>query len=162
MTAVPAGAESATVSILGGGLSLTTSPIAFGTISLTGLDQTVDTQPAPPWTATDARGDDTAGWNVTVASTDFTSVGGTITVDNFKIQLLDANVVTVAGNTAPTSQVTSYQPLSDVAPLALVSAAAGNGMGTYDFTPDARLIVPAESAPGDYEAFMTVSINSGP
>ncbi len=160
VTAVPAGAESATVTIQGGTLSLFTNPIEFGTISLSGLDQTVDTQPAA-WTGTDATGAG-AGWNVTLTSTDFTSAGGTITVDNFKMTLDDANVVTVSGNTAPTSQVTSYQPLSTGTPLTLLSAAAGSGMGTYDFTPDARLIVPAESSPGAYEAFMTVSINSGP
>lgn len=160
VTAVPAGAESATVTIQGGTLSLSTNPIDFGTISLSGLDQTVDTQPVA-WTGTDATGTG-AGWNVTLTSTDFTSAGGTIAVDNFKMTLDDANVVTVSGNTAPTSQVTSYQPLSSGTPLKLLSAAVGAGMGTYDFTPDARLIVPAESTPGAYEAFMTVSINSGP
>jgi hypothetical protein len=113
------------------------------------------------WTGTDATGAG-AGWNVTLTSTDFTSAGGTIAVDNFKMTLDDANVVTVSGNTAPTSQVTSYQPLNSITPLTLLSAALGAGMGTYDFTPDARLIVPAESSPGAYEAFMTVSINSGP
>ncbi len=159
VTAVPAGAESATVSISGGSISVATNPIDFGIIALDGSDQTVDTQPSA-WTAIDGRGSG-AGWNVSVSSTDFTSAGGTITVDNFKMQLLDANVVTVSGNTAPTSLVTSYQPLS-AAPLAMLSAAATTGMGTYDFTPDGRLIVPAESAPGDYEAFMTVTIGSGP
>ncbi len=157
---VPAGAESATITIAGGTLALATNPIDFGAISLTGVDQTVDTQPAA-WTAVDGRGSG-AGWNVTLTSTDFTATGGTITVDNFKMKLDDANIVTVGGNTAPTSQVTGYQPLSTGTPLKLLSAGVGVGMGTYDFTPDARLIVPADSAPGDYEAFITVSINSGP
>ena len=160
VTGVPAGAESATITITGGTLSLSTNPIDFGTIALSGLDQIVDTQPVA-WTGTDATGAG-AGWNVTLTSTDFTSAGGTIAVDNFKMTLDDANVVTVSGNTAPTSQVTSYQPLNSITPLTLLSAALGAGMGTYDFTPDARLIVPAESTPGAYEAFMTVSINSGP
>jgi plastocyanin len=160
VTAVPAGAESATITVQGGTLSVSTNPIDFGTIALSGLDQTVDTQPAA-WTGTDGRGN-AAGWNVTLTSTDYTAAGGTITVDNFKMKLDDINVITVSGNTAPTSQATSYQPLDNVTPLTLLSAAAGAGMGTYDFTPDGRLIVPAESAPGDYEAFMTVSINSGP
>jgi len=111
---------------------------------LTGLEQTIDTQPSP-WTAADASGAG-AGWNVTVSSTDFTSAGGTITVDNSKLQLLDANVSTVSGRS----------------PLAVLSAAVGNGMGTYDFTPDMRQIVPADASPGSYEAFLTVSINSGP
>jgi hypothetical protein len=156
----PAGSESATITVQGGTLSVSTNPIDFGSIGLSGLDQTVDTQPAA-WTGTDGRGN-AAGWNVTLTATDFSATGGTITVDNFKMKLDDVNVVTISGNTAPTSQATTYQPLDNTLPLTLLSAALGAGMGTYDFTPDGRLIVPAESAPGDYEAFMTVSINSGP
>ncbi|RLC56080.1 MAG: hypothetical protein DRI30_06435, partial [Chloroflexi bacterium] len=159
VSAVPAGAETMTLQVNGGSLSIATNPVGFGILELTGLEQTIDTQPSP-WTAADASGAG-AGWNVTVSSTDFTSAGGTITVDNSKLQLLDANVSTVSGNTQPTSQVTSYQPLSG-SPLAVLSAAVGNGMGTYDFTPDMRQIVPADASPGSYEAFLTVSINSGP
>ena len=160
VSALPAGVELAIITILGGSLSVSTNPVAFGSVFLSGADLTVDTQPSP-WSATDARGLGD-GWRITLTSTDFTSAGGTIAVDNFKMKLDDANVVTVGGNTVPTSQVTSYQPLDSATPLTLLSAAVDAGMGTYDFTPDARLIVPAESAPGDYEAFITVSINSGP
>jgi plastocyanin len=159
VTAVPAGAETMSLQINGGTLSVNTNPVDFGVLSLTGLEQTIDTQPSA-WTGTDGRGTG-LGWNITVSSTDFTAAGGTITVDNSKIRLQDANVVTVSGNTPPTSQVTTYQPLS-TSPLAVLSAAAGNGKGTYDFTPDMRQIVPADSSPGAYEAFLTVSINSGP
>ena len=159
VTAVPAGAETMSLQVNGGTLSVSTNPVNFGILSLTGLEQTIDTQPSP-WTAADARGTG-AGWNVTVSSTDFTSTGGTITVDNSKIRLQDSNVVTVSGNTPPTSQVTSYQPLS-TSPLAVLSAASGTGKGTYDLIPDMRQIVPADASPGTYEAFLTVSINSGP
>jgi plastocyanin len=157
----PAGSESATVEILGGDLSVTTKIIAFGTITLTGVDQTVDTTPAA-WTARDARGNPAAGWNVSLTSTDFTAGLGSIAVANFKMQLQNANIVTLGGNTAPVSQALTYQPLSSVTPLKLLSAAAGTGMGMYDFTPDGRLTVPAESIPDNYEALMTVTINSGP
>lgn len=161
VTAVPAGVQSATVSISPGVLSVSTTPIEFGTIALSGVDQTLDTQPAA-WSGSDGRGSG-AGWIVSVSSTGFSeSGGGIITVDNFKMQLLDANVVPVGGSgTPPTSQITSYQPLSAV-PLAMLSAAEDEGMGTYDFTPDCRLIVPAATTPGDYEAFLTVNIVSGP
>ena len=159
VTTVAAGAEIMTIQLNGGSLSVITHPVDFGTLSLTGLEQTIDTQPSP-WTAADARGTG-AGWNVTVSSTDFASAGGTITVDNSKLRLPDANIVTVSGNTAPTSQVTTYQPLS-TSPLVILSAVLGAGKGTYDFTPDMRQIVPADVAPGTYEAFLTVSINSGP
>ena len=159
VTTVPAGVEIMTIQLNGGSLSVVTNPVDFGAVSLTGLEQIIDTQPSP-WTAADARGTG-AGWNVTVSSTDFASAGGTITVDNSKLRLQDVNVVTVSGNTAPTSQVTTYQPLS-TSPLMILSAALGAGKGTYDFTPDMRQIVPADIAPGSYEAFLTVSINSGP
>ena len=159
ITAAPAGTEIMTIQLNGGSLSVTTNPVDFGTLSLTGLEQIIDTQPSP-WTAADARGTG-VGWNVTVSSTDFASAGGTIPVDNSKIRLQDVSVVTVSGNTPPTSQVISYQPLS-TSPLAVLSAAIGNGKGTYDFTPDMRQIVPADITPGVYEAFLTVSINSGP
>lgn len=159
ITAAPAGTEIMTIQLNGGSLSVTTNPVDFGTLSLTGLEQIIDTQPSP-WTAADARGTG-VGWNVTVSSTDFASAGGTITVDNSKLRLQGSNVVTVSGNTPPTSQVTSYQPLS-TSPLVVLSAAIGDGKGTYDFTPDMRQIVPADITPGVYEAFLTVSINSGP
>lgn len=159
VSAVPAGAETMSLQVNGGTLSVSTNPVDFGSLSLTGLEQTIDTQPSA-WSATDARGTG-AGWNVTVSSTDFTSASGTITVDNSKVRLLDSNIVTVSGNTAPASQVTTYQPLS-TSPLAVLSAAIGAGKGTYDFTPDMRQIVPADASPGSYEAFLTVSINSGP
>lgn len=160
VTSVPAGAEVARISILGGSLSVTTTPVAFGVVSLLGADLIVDTQPSP-WNATDARGSG-LGWNVTLTATDFTSTGGTIASGNFKMKLDDANIAAVGGNASPTSQATSYQPLDSVLPLKLMAAAVATGMGSYDFTPDARLTIPAESVPGTYEAFMTVSINSGP
>jgi plastocyanin len=158
-TAPPAGSESATITITPGGLSLTTSPVDLGDIELSGLDQTVETSASPDWSVTDARGDDLAGWNVTLSSTDFTTTGGSITVDNFKMRL--TVITTVAGNAPPASLVTSYQPLSG-APLKFLSAAVGNGMGTYEFMPDYSLLVPAESVPGDYTAFLTVTLTSGP
>jgi len=159
VSAVPAGAETMSLQVDGGSLSIATNPVAFGILSLTGLEQIIDTQPTP-WTAADARGTG-AGWSVTISSTDFTSAGGTITVDNSKIRLEDVNVTTVSGNTPPTSSVTSYQPLS-TSPLAILSAASGAGKGTYDLIPDMRQIVPADASPGTYEAFLTISINSGP
>lgn len=157
----PPGSESATITITPGSLSLTTSPVNLGTIELSGLDETVGTSAFPDWSVTDARGDDLAGWNVTLSSTDFTTTGGSITVDNFKMKLLDVNIDTVAGNAPPVSLATSYQPLSG-AHLKFLSAALGNGMGTYDFMPDFSLLVPAESVPGSYEAFLTVTLTSGP
>jgi len=150
----------ATIMLLGGMLSVDTYPIAFPAVSLNGLDQTVDASPSA-WRAVDARGTG-AGWNVTLTSTDFTAAGGSIAVSNFKVQLLQSRVTTVSGDTPPLTQVASFQTLSATAPLKVLAAPPGTGMGSYDFTPDFRLTVPASTAPGEYQASVVVSVNSGP
>lgn len=157
-TPPPAGAVQATVTVEGGALTNTAQDIAFGSVSLAGADQTVTSAPAT-WQARDARGSGD-GWNVTVSSTDF-SGPGMISVSNFKMRQQESQVVTVAGNTAPNSLVTSFQSLS-AAPLKVLQAGAGAGMGTYDYTPDFQLTVPASASAGSYSANVTVSINSGP
>jgi len=160
VTEVPVGAETASISIIGGALFIETNPVDFPDTTLSAEDQTVDTQPAA-WRAGDATGAG-AGWNVTIVSTDFVSGSNSIPVDNFMTKIDDANVVTESGNTPPASQVTTYQALSTTTPLKLLSAGPGNGMGAYQFTPDFRLNVPAEAGTGDYQALMTVTINAGP
>jgi plastocyanin len=145
---------------IGSGLSLTTQAVNFGSVLLNAADQVITTSPQA-WRAADARGTG-AGWNVTLTAADFTSPGGTIPVANFKVQLLASKVTTVSGNAPPVTRVTSFQPLSNTSPLKLLSAGAGEGMGSYDFTPDFELMVPASTAAAVYEAALVVSINSGP
>ena len=62
----------------------------------------------------------------------------------------------------PVTQAPSFVPLDTSAPLKLLSAAAGTGMGTYDYTPAFRLMLPATASPGAYAASVVVSINTGP
>lgn len=157
-TDTPAGAVVASVSILGGALTNTAQNVAFGSVTLSGADQTVNATPLA-WQAKDARGTGD-GWNVTLSSTNFTGAG-TIAVSNFKVRQQQAQVVTVSGNAAPASQVLSFQSLSGT-PLKLLSATGGAGMGTYDYTPDFQLTVPASTAAGAHTANVTVTINSGP
>ena len=153
-------AVQATITLIAGTLSVDTYPIAFPGVTLDGSDQIVDTSPAP-WRAIDARGTG-AGWNLTLTSGDFSAPGGTIPFANFKVQQLQSRITINSGNTAPVTQAGSYQALSNTIPLRLLSAAAGTGMGSYDFTPDFRLIVPASTTPGEYRASIVVSVNSGP
>ena len=153
-------AVQAMITLIAGTLSVDTYPIAFPGVTLTGLDQTVDTSPTP-WRAIDARGTG-PGWNFTMTSGDFSAPGGTIPVGNFKVQQLQSRITVNSGNTAPLTQVGSYQALTNTIPLKLLSAAAGTGMGSYDFTPDFRLMVPASTTPGEYRASLVVSVNSGP
>ncbi|GAG22669.1 unnamed protein product, partial [marine sediment metagenome] len=56
---------------------------------------------------------------------------------------------------------TTFTALSGT-PLKIASAAAGDGRGVYDLTPDFRLTVPAESYAGSYTATVTVDTIKGP
>ena len=159
VTVPPAGAVQATVTLSGGSLSNVAQSIAFPGVSATGLNQTVAGSTTPAWRAKDARGT-AAGWNVTVISSNFSGSGGSILVDNFKVQL--TAVTTVAGNTAPAASPASYTALSLATPLKLLSAALNTGMGTYDYTPQFQLTVPGSAVVGSYTANVTVSVNSGP
>jgi len=158
VTAPPAGAVQATVTVSGGSLSNVAQSIAFPGVTVNGLDQTV-AGTTPAWQAKDARGTG-AGWNVTVSSSNFTGTAGSIAVENFKVQL--TAVTTVAGNTAPLPTPASYVALSIATPLKLLSAALTTGMGTYDYTPQFQLTVPGSALTGAYAANVTVSVNSGP
>jgi hypothetical protein len=142
-------------------LSITTATITFPEVTLDGTDQTIDGSTSA-WQA-DATGE-IGGWNVSVSSTDFDNgAGKTIAISNFEIQLLDSNIVWVAGDSVnlPISTQTTYAALSGSA-LKIASAASGEGNGVYDMTPDFRLSVPAETWVGDYTATLTVSIVAGP
>jgi len=141
-------------------LSVTTAAISFPNVTLNGAPQTVNGSTSA-WRA-DALGE-TGGWKLTVSSTDFDNGGGkTIPVTNFQIRLLDANIVWVSGNpNEPTSSQTTFTALSGTA-LKIASAAAGQGEGVYDITPDFRLTVPAETYADDYTATVTVDISAGP
>lgn len=141
-------------------LTITTAPITFPGITLNGADQTVAGSTSA-WRA-DATGE-AGGWNVTVASTDFTDGGsGTIAVPNFEVRLLDTDIVVVSGSpTGPVSTQTVFAALS-ATPLKIASAASGTGDGVYDMTPGFRLTVPAEVLAGSYTATVTIAIGVGP
>lgn len=150
----------ATVTISGGTLSVTGQSISF-TASLTGADQTVYDNDATNWSAVDPTGTG-AGWHVNISATDFSDGGTkTIAVSNFKVKLDAGNITTVAGNTAPTSQITSYTALSGTA-QSLLSAAVDAGMGSYTFVPDFSLDLAAETYAGTYTSTVTVAIVASP
>jgi len=162
-------AETATVTVTSDSLSVTPDDVALSTVILDGSDK-VSTSPytSNAWTAEDARGTG-AGWNVTITATDF-SDGGTNTIDisqsdqEFKIQIQDANISVIYGNTKPTSSVTSMTaiPTTGGTPLKIVSAATNTGMGSYNIPPAFELEVRAETVAADYESTITVAINDGP
>jgi hypothetical protein len=168
-TAVAVYAETASVTVTGGTLSVTPADVTLSGVTLDGTDQlSTSASGSNSWSATDARGTG-AGWNLTIDSTDF-SDGGTNTIDissadqEFKIQLLDANITVTAGNTKPTSQVTALTAMPEVpaAALKFASAAVDEGMGTYAINPNFELEVPAETYDASYTATITITAVSGP
>ena len=166
-------AESATVTISGGSLSVTPANVTLSAVTLDGTDQTsTSASGANSWTAADARGSG-AGWHLTIDSTDFTDGGTPLrTIDisvadqEFKIQLLDANVTATAGNTKPTSSVTALTaiPTAGGTALTFASAALNAGMGTYAVKPNFELEVRAETyvGAGTYTATITVTAVTAP
>jgi hypothetical protein len=167
--AVTVYAETATVTVTSDNLSVTPDDVALSTVVLDGSDQvSTSAYTSNAWVAEDARGTG-AGWNVTIEATDFTD-GGTNTIDisepdqEFRIQIEDANITVVYGNTKPTSSVTSMTaiPTAGGTPLKIVSAATDTGMGRYNIPPAFELDVRAETVAAVYTSTITVAINSGP
>ncbi|MBT3314424.1 MAG: hypothetical protein HN390_07395 [Anaerolineae bacterium] len=169
VSAVAVAAETGTVTITGGTLSVTAADVTLSGVTLDGTDKTsTSASGSNSWSASDARGTG-AGWNLTIAATDFTDgVDKTIDIaqsdSEFKIQLLDANVTVTAGNTKPVSQVTTLSPIPDTGSLKFLSAATDTGMGTYAIAPNFELEVPAETyvGSGTYTSTITVTAATGP
>jgi len=164
-------AETASVTVTGGSLSVAAADVTLSEVTLDGADQTATSASGSnAWSAIDARGSG-LGWNLTIDSTDF-SDGGTRSIDVsaadqlFKIQLLDANVGVTAGNTKPTSSVTTLTaiPEAPAAALKFASAAVNTGMGSYTLAPNFELMVPAETFVGAaaYTATITITAVSAP
>ena len=141
-------------------LTITTAAIAFPDVTLDGSTQMLDGS-TNAWRA-DAVGE-IGGWQVTVASSDFSNGNGkAIAVANFQVRLLDVNIVVVSGDTnGPVSTQTTFATLSGTA-LKIASAAVGDGDGVYDLTPDFRLTIPAETFVGSYTATVTIDVSVGP
>ena len=140
-------------------LTVTTAAVTFPAMTVDGTSQTVSGSTSA-WRV-DANGE-TGGWNLTVASTDFTAGSRTIAVSNFTTRLLNSDIVVVSGDpTGPASTQTTFTSLSG-APLKIASAGVGDGNGVYDLTPGFELTVPAETYTGAYSATLTVDTAVGP
>jgi hypothetical protein len=167
-TAAVVYAETATVTITAGSLSVDANDVSLSAVVLDGSDKTATSASGSnSWAAEDARGTG-VGWHLTIDATDFTDTGKTINISavdqEFKIQLLDTNIAVVSGNAKPTSSVTSLTaiPEAPAAALTFASAAVNEGMGSYTLGPNFELEVPAETLAGSYSSTITVSAVSGP
>ena len=79
----------------------------------------------------------------------------------FGITLADADITIIAGNTKPTSSVTTLTDIAD-ATVTYTSAATDTGMGSYAIDPDFDLEVRAEVYEGTYTATVTLANITGP
>lgn len=148
VTAGVAYAETATVTVSGGTLSVTAANVTLSAVTLDGTDKTATSASGSnAWSAQDSRGTG-AGWHLTIDSTDFTD-GGTRTIDisaadqEFKVQLLDANIAVTAGNTKPTSSVTALT----VIPSRGVLIDEHLSAFTLDLMPDPVFVFRVEEGP---------------
>ncbi len=79
----------------------------------------------------------------------------------FQITLADGDIGVTAGNTKPTSSVTSKTDIGD-STVTFLTAATDEGMGDYTLNPDFELEIRAESYAYSYSATITVATVSGP
>lgn len=152
----------ATIIIQSGGVPhLVDSLVTFETKALTGSIQESTATLAAPWTAVDPSGSG-EGWHVEMTAEDFVSGSHSITIDNTKVKQADVNITMVYGNEPPVSAQTTFTSLDPVTPVKLLSAAPHTGMGTYQFTPEFTLTIPASAYAGTYVAPVQLTIITAP
>lgn len=166
----------ATVTVAPGALTIVSNgaSVTFPALTLDGTDKPpLAATVAPVFTLTDATGTG-AGWNVTVASTDFVhndtpSVpGASIAVSNFTYAPTSGTITRVSGQGVTTPGGPAETGVATTAlgtPLKSVVAEPNFGRGRYTWSPAAgnfALTVPPETIAGGYTATMTFTISSGP
>ena len=160
-----ASAETATIVVTAGSLSLTTDAVALPGITLNGLDQTPATTVGDDtWNIADGRATG-AGYNVTLDTTDFATPAIDTGTGFFKISLQTSDITVIGGNpTKPTSSVTSLTsiPENPASAIKILSAATNAGEGSYDFEPLFSLFVPGETDAGSGSATITLTAVTGP
>lgn len=110
---------------------------------------------------------DSANLTDGTATVTTTTQGRTINISatdqEFKIQLLDANITVTSGNAKPTSSATALTVIPETgSTLKFLSAAVDTGMGDYAINPNFELEVISETYAGAYTATFTVAIVSAP
>ncbi len=158
------------ITINGGSLNLSAVTLSdFAPVTLSGSATTAMTT-MNPFTVTDASGTG-AGWNVTVQATQFKEyVGGTYVSGGKTLALSSLSMAapTVAANgtsSAAPAMTSGPYVIDSGSAVKIASAAVGNGMGAYDFTPGANgltLSIPANAYATSYRSEITVSAISGP
>lgn len=170
-------ADATDVTVNGGSLGITVDPTAgnFGAVTLDGAAKTT-TATFDGFEVNDARGTG-AGWNVTVQATQFAEWDSTLNANAGGYvpsgKTLALNSLSLAAPTVAADGTTSAAPSVLTGPFSIdggsavkvASAAAGGGMGKYDFTQATNpltLSVPASVYAKTYRSTLTVSTVSGP
>jgi len=163
-----AATDTTTVTIAGGTLSYPT-PLAAGDFPATTLNglQQVKTASISPYKVNDSRGG-SAGWNLTVAASQFTATGGAVLPAGSLLMATPPVPTTTVGNLGivPVPAVVA-SPIDGGTTQKIASAAAValGGAGEWTFTPAAgalTLTVPPAVAPGDYVSTITTTLATGP
>jgi hypothetical protein len=139
-------------------LTITTgSPVTAPGATLSGIDQTKTFAIAVSEAYTGAG--NTAGWNVTAASTTLTSVAKTLPA--LVVTTVARGACTGTGCINPTNSITWPITLSTTAKK-IYDAAANTGEGTVVLTGTYEVTYPANALPGTYSATVTLATSTGP
>ena len=146
---------------------LTAAAAAGLDVTLDGADKSVSY--TLPLTVPDTRtGTTSAGWSLTITSTQFAVVGSPL-----RTLPSTASSVTAVGlacqvscsvNPANTITWPKVVPAGTTAPTAIkfFNAGAGSGRGTFTITPTIAVAVPANVYTGSYTSTITTTLVSGP
>jgi hypothetical protein len=164
------------VSVQSGALSITSpsASVDFGTITVDGTIQTVNAN-LGTMNVADNRGTGD-GWNVTVSASQFTQTGGVaspkvLPTNTFKLNDINSITQTVGSSALPTKAGTAPWTI-DTGAIQILSAAVGDGLGTFDITfPASVLALDIDTAadvvdpahnPTSYASTITWTIATGP
>jgi hypothetical protein len=121
------------------------------------MDLTVDNSGA---------GGTTAGWNLTITSTQYSTGGGRTLPTTASSMTAVATVCSVGPCTDPVNSI-GY-PLAvpagspEPAPDKFYSTPANTGIGTFTVTPTVQVAVPANAYAGTYTSTLTLALVAGP
>jgi hypothetical protein len=172
MASLAGGAAAATsdaqITVSAGLLSLSTPNFQAQGATLTGATQTLSTTPATPWNAIDARGTG-AAWSMVASATDLVSTGTpNRTIASSNLALTTGAVTAGTGADATTGMTTASAAAFTVPTGAgqtnvAVLAAPGPQRGSYTFTPQLGITIPATALASyggsPYTTTLTVTIS---
>ena len=146
------------------GFSLGTTPPASFSLTLNGSDQTVNYVPSLTINNFDP-GSNSAGWNLTITSTQFTT--GSRTLPTNASTITGVTFVCASGPcTNPTNAIAYPRSVpAGAGPPAAVkffNAAAATGLGVFTVTPTVRVSVNGNAFAGTYTSTLTLALVSGP